>query len=336
MGLINLNFKGKASTLCRHHQNEKSFPLKFGNGVFIVILLGVIGILTIILITLFGIRKNTDKFPILKTGDGCGTTVFEIIWDLGYNIFMNPLLASLISVIIVSLISLIGIAFFLFSQQFVNKTLIWLVSFSAGSLMGGAFFHLIPETVDGGNDFLLISIYILTGFCLFFILERVLRWHHCHDADCETHKHLGHLNLIGDSIHNAIDGLVIISTFTVSPALGIPVTLSIIFHEIPQEIGDFGVLLYSGFKKTSALFYNFLTALTAVGGVLLGYFLLDRIANLNEFLLPFAAGGFIYIAASDLIPEIHQEKSTVRSVISFIIFFLALVFMLGLKFIGVE
>lgn len=247
---------------------------------------------------------------------------------------MTPLLYSLISVIIVSLLSLVGIIFLLFSEEKVNKTLLLLVSFSAGSLMGGAFFHLLPETLEGCSNFLLPSIYILIGFCLFFIMERILRWHHCHKIDCDTHKHLGQLNLIGDSIHNAIDGLVIISTFTISPILGIPVTLSIIFHEIPQEIGDFGVLLYAGFKKTTALLYNFLTALTALAGVILGYFLLDKVGGINQFLLPFAAGGFIYIAASDLVPEIHQEKSIVRSVISFIIFFLALLFMLGLKFIG--
>jgi len=112
------------------------------------------------------------------------------------------------------------------------------------------------------------------------------------------------------------------------------VTLAIAFHEIPQEIGDFGVLLYSGFKKGKALFYNFAAALTVLVGVILGYFLLDKIEGMSQFLLPFAAGGFIYIAASDLIPEIHQEKNVVRSLISFVVFFLALVFMLGLKFLS--
>ncbi len=249
---------------------------------------------------------------------------------------MFPLIYSLISVIIVSLLSLVGIVLFLFSEKIVNKILLLLVSFSAGSLMGGAFFHLIPETLLECNDFLLPSIYILSGFCLFFILERILRWHHCHKVGCETHKYLGQLNLIGDSIHNAIDGLVIISTFTISPMLGIPVTLSIIFHEIPQEIGDFGVLLYSGFKKTKALFYNFITALTAVLGVVTGYFLLERIEGLNQFLLPVAAGGFIYIAASDLIPEIHQEKSLVKSIIAFVVFLTALALMLALKLLAGE
>jgi len=249
---------------------------------------------------------------------------------------MASLLNSLISVIIVSLISFVGIIFIFASEKTVNKILLLLVSFSAGSMMGTAFFHLIPEALSAESDFLFTAIYILAGFCLFFLIERILRWHHCHKVECETHKHLGQLNLIGDGIHNSLDGLVIISAFTVSPALGIPVVLSIIFHEIPQEIGDFGVLLYSGFRKTTALLYNFITALTALLGVIIGYFLLERVDSLTNFLLPFAAGGFIYIAASDLVPEIHQEKSLVKSIISFIIFLVALGVMLGFKYLGWE
>jgi zinc and cadmium transporter len=249
---------------------------------------------------------------------------------------MASLLNSLISVIIVSLISFVGIIFIFASEKTVNKILLLLVSFSAGSMMGTAFFHLIPEALSAESDFLFPAIYILAGFCLFFLIERILRWHHCHKVECETHKHLGQLNLIGDGIHNSLDGLVIISAFTVSPALGIPVVLSIIFHEIPQEIGDFGVLLYSGFRKTTALLYNFITALTALLGVIIGYFLLERVDSLTNFLLPFAAGGFIYIAASDLVPEIHQEKSLVKSIISFIIFLVALGVMLGFKYLGGE
>jgi zinc and cadmium transporter len=247
---------------------------------------------------------------------------------------MTPLLYSLISAFILVGLSLVGIITLAVSDKLLKKILILLVSFSAGSLMGGAFFHLIPEILEGGNDFFLPSIYILIGFCLFFLLERILRWHHCHRMNCDVNQHLGPLNLIGDGIHNVIDGLVIISAFVMGPQLGIPVTLSIAFHLVPKEIGDFGVLLYSGFKKTKALVYNLLVASTVIIGVVLGYFLLDSIAGLNQFLLPFAAGGFIYIAASDLVPEIHQERSLGRSLISFLIFLAALGLMLGLKFIG--
>lgn len=249
---------------------------------------------------------------------------------------MSSLFYALIAAFLISLFSLIGVISLGLSDKILKKILLFLVSFSAGSLMGGVFFHLLPETLLLEANSIKIFIYLLSGFCLFFVMERVLRWRHCHKDGCETHGHLGWLNLLGDGLHNAIDGLVLISAFSVSPALGWPVALSIVFHEIPQELGDFGVLLYSGFKKTTALAYNFLTAFLAVAGVVIGYFLIDRVAGLNLFLLPFAAGGFIYIAASDLIPEIHQEKDTVQSFISFAVFLAALGLMLLLKLTGAE
>ena len=160
-------------------------------------------------------------------------------------------------------------------------------------------------------------------------MERILRWHHCHEPGCEIHKrHLGYLNLIGDGIHNLLDGLIIFSAFYTSPALGLPVLISLALHEIPQEIGDYGVLLYAGFKKSQALFYNFISALSAVVGVIIGYLLINQMSNLNNFILPFAAGGFIYIAASDLIPELHKETNLKKSLIFFIFFIIALVLML--------
>ena len=244
---------------------------------------------------------------------------------------MSALSLSLIAAAIVSILSIIGILSLAINDKLLNKILILLVSFSAGSLMGGAFFHLLPESLGEYNGSLLVFVYVLVGFSIFFILERILRWHHCHDKECETHKHLGSINLIGDGVHNIIDGIIIFSAFSVSPAVGLPVTVSIILHELPQEIGDFGILLYSGFKKSKALIYNFITASVVFIGVLLGYLLLNRVEDLNSFLLPFAAGGFLYIAASDLIPELHKENNTARSILSFVMFFIALALMLLLK-----
>jgi zinc and cadmium transporter len=175
---------------------------------------------------------------------------------------------------------------------------------------------------------------VIIGFCVFFILEKFLRWHHCHDKHCEDKAHLGYMNLIGDSLHNFLDGIIIVSTFMANPVLGVATTISIISHEIPQEMGDFGVLLYSGMKKTQALLYNYLVAAIAILGVIIGYFLINRISGLNTFLLPLAAGGFIYIAASDLIPELQEEINARRSVINFGIFILALVFMYVIKIIA--
>jgi len=249
---------------------------------------------------------------------------------------MESLFYALASAFVISLISLSGAFSLAISEKILSKLLIFLVSFSAGSLMGGAFFHLLPEALAEDNNVIKIFIYLLCGFCLFFILERVLRWRHCHEGVCETHQHLGWLNLVGDGIHNVIDGLVLMSAFAVSPALGFPVAFSIIFHEIPQELGDFGVMIYSGFKRSLAILYNFITGLLALAGVLAGFFIFDRFAGANQFLLAFAAGGFIYIAASDLIPEIHQDKNVWRSLINFFIFLAALGLMLVLKIFGAE
>lgn len=247
---------------------------------------------------------------------------------------MDALIYSLISALIIAIISIIGVITLALSDKLVQKLLLLLVSLSAGTLMGGAMLHLIPEAFEKSGDFVLSGIYILTGFGLFFLLERVLRWHHCHKFDCDVNQHLGHINLIGDGVHNVIDGLVIFSAFSVSPMVGVPVAVAIAMHEIPQEIGDFGVLLYSGWKKSKALIYNFFAALAVIVGVIIGYFLIDQIQGLIQFLLPFAAGGFIYIAASDLVPELHKETSLGKSLLSFFVFLLGLGLMFALLFIG--
>jgi len=242
--------------------------------------------------------------------------------------FLNAIIAALI----VGLLSFSGALSLVIKEKWLHKILIYLVAFSAGSMIGAAFFHLLPEVLNN-SDTLQIFVYALFGFSLFFILERILRWHHCHDGKCETHEHLGWMNLIGDGVHNLIDGMVIFAAFLGGPALGIPVTLSIVLHEVPQELGDFGVLIYSGFSKKRALLYNFLSALVAIIGVVLAYFLYAIDASVLNFLLPFAAGGFIYIAASDLIPEIHKDEKTSRAILSYVLFIAALVFMYYMKIV---
>jgi len=137
--------------------------------------------------------------------------------------------------------------------------------------------------------------------------------------------------VIGGGIHNIIDGMIIYAAFSVDINLGWSVLFSIILHEIPQELGDFGVLIYSGFSKWKALFYNFASAIVAIFGVFLAYFVGSFSPNFQYSLLPIAAGGFIYIAASDLIPELHKDNNTKRSLINFALFVLAIVFMYGAK-----
>lgn len=243
---------------------------------------------------------------------------------------MQALFYSLLAALSVSAISLVGILIIGISKKKLEAVLFYLVSFSAGSLLGGAFFHLLPEALEGTEALDVFKV-VLVGFLLFFILERILRWHHCHKMDCDTHKILGYQNLAGDGVHNFIDGLIIISAFFVDISLGFAVTLSVILHEIPQEIGDFGVLLYSGFSKTKAIIFNLLSALFSIAGVLVGFVLITRIESVVSLLLPFAAGGFMYIAASDLIPELHREKNVKKSLIASILFALAILFMLILK-----
>ena len=166
-------------------------------------------------------------------------------------------------------------------------------------------------------------------------LEKLLHWRHCHKKNCDVHT-FGYMNLFGDAVHNFIDGLVIAATFLTDIRLGIITSFAIALHEIPQEIGDFGVLLYSGFSRKKALFANFLVALTAVFGGIIGYFLSFQIENMTSYLLPFTAGGFIYIAASDLMPEIRKETSLRKSMLSFGVFLVGIAIMFLVKFIGHE
>jgi len=218
-------------------------------------------------------------------------------------------LYSLVSVIIVSLISLVGVLVFSLKEENLKKILLYLVSFSAGGLFGHAFIHMIPEAVGENGFGLQVSLYILSGIITSFIVEKFLQWRHCHIPTSEEHPHsFAYMNLFGDAVHNFIDGLIIGGSYLASIPLGVATTLAVVFHEIPQEIGDFGVLVYGGFNKSRALFFNFSTALTAIFGAIvalsLGFFIQDFI----PFLIPFAAGNFIYIAGSDLIPELRKEE----------------------------
>ena len=221
---------------------------------------------------------------------------------------------ALISVIIVSLISLIGVFTFAVSEDKLKKVLIYLVSFAAGTLLGDAFIHLIPEAFQEIENTVWLSLSILAGILVFFVMEKFLHWRHCHEVACENHPHpFSYVLLVGDVLHNFIDGLIIAASYLVSIPVGIATTLAVIFHEIPQEIGDFGSLLYAGFKKTKALLFNFLTALTAVLGAIIVLTLNINDGSITKFLVPFAAGGFIYIASSDLIPELHKNTEPKKS-----------------------
>lgn len=245
---------------------------------------------------------------------------------------MSTLIWIFISTLLVSIIAFIGILTLAIKEKLLDKLLLFFVALSAGALMGGAFLHLIPEAIEqfSINE---IFVQVLVGFSLFFLIEKILHWQHCHKGKCDVHT-FAYMNLFGDGVHNFIDGLIIAASFVTNVHLGLVTTLAVMLHEIPQEIGDFGVLVYGGFKKITALFLNFICALAAIFGGLLGYFLSSYIELPLMFLLPFAAGGFIYIAASDLLPEIRKEVNLKRSLTSFGIFIVGILIMYALRVLG--
>jgi zinc and cadmium transporter len=230
------------------------------------------------------------------------------------------------STTLVSLISLVGIFTLSIKGNLLHKILFCLIGFSAGALIGGAFLHILPECLEN-NKSTTVFYYLILGIVLFFLMERYLHWRHCHEEGaCKIHA-FTYLNLVGDGFHNFIDGMVIAASFMVSLKLGLVTTLAIVLHEIPQELGDFAVLVYGGFSKKKALLFNFASALMAVVGAVIGYFLTDLVGNFTNFILPFTAGGFIYIATSDLIPELHKENDLKRSTAAFLAFLLGIIFM---------
>ena len=203
-----------------------------------------------------------------------------------------------------------------------------MVSFSAGALFGNAFIHLLPEAIEEAGFGLNVSLYLMFGIIFSFVIEKFIHWRHCHITS-EEHVHpFAMMNLFGDGVHNFIDGLIIGASYLASIPVGIATTIAVILHELPQEIGDFGVLLHGGFSKGKALFFNFITALTAVFGAVIALVISSFVENITTFLVPFAAGTFIYIAGSDLIPELHKEVEVKKSLLQFVAIVLGVLVMM--------
>jgi len=238
---------------------------------------------------------------------------------------------TLASVLIVSLISFVGLLTFSVKADKLKEILIYMVSFSAGALFGDAFIHLLPEAIEESGFGLNISIYVMFGIGFSFIIEKFIHWRHCHLPITKAHVHpFAMMNLVGDGVHNFIDGLIIGASYLASIPVGIATTIAVILHELPQEIGDFGVLLHGGFSKGKALFFNFITALTAILGAVISLVISSYVENITIFLIPFAAGTFIYIAGSDLIPELHKEVKVERSLMQLVAIILGVLIMLSL------
>lgn len=217
-----------------------------------------------------------------------------------------------------SVIALVGSLTLILREETLQKILLPLVAFAAGSLIGGAFLHMIPAGIVsfGGDD--TFYLWILLGFLVFFALEQLLHWHHCRRAETSCKQPLTYLILIGDALHNFIGGLAIAGTFLIDIRLGIMAWLAAAAHEIPQELGDFGVLVHGGWKKSKALLFNVLSALTFLVGGIIAYIASFKV-NV-DFLVPFAAGNFLYIGASDLVPEVNKHGNLTANIIHFMSF----------------
>lgn len=235
------------------------------------------------------------------------------------------------SVTFVSLLSLLGVFTLGIKEKLLRKILIYFVSFSAGALFGDAFIHLIPEVYREGTT-AYTSLYFLSGILISFLIEKVIYWSENHASSIlgSKIKHFVFMILFGDGVHNFIDGLAIGASFLVSVPVGIATSIAIILHEIPHEIGDFAALVHGGMNKKQAIFYNFVSGLTAVLGTLFALTLDQYISGINNYLIPFAAANLIYIAGTNLIPELHKETQLKKSLIQIFTFVLGIVIMYGL------
>lgn len=224
------------------------------------------------------------------------------------------LLAALSSTVFVSLLSLLGVLFLVLQKHTFDRIVTYTLAFSSGVLLGSAFFELLPESyMRIPNETFSIT---LAGIIVFFVLEKALQWHHHIEGDhAEDDAAVAYLSLVGDSIHNFTDGVLIGVSYLISVPVGIVTTIGVIAHEVPHELADFTILIFGGFSPKKAILYNFVSALTAIVGTIVVLVLSAQIGTLVQYLLPFAAGNFIYIALSDLVPELHKKR---RSRTSFV------------------
>jgi zinc and cadmium transporter len=237
---------------------------------------------------------------------------------------MPVFVAIILSTFAISLVSFVGAVTLFFKEKLVEKALMVFVAFSAGALLATSFFDLLPESINlaGAQEISLMTIFLflILGFCLFFVLEQFIGWHHHHSVSHPEMKSFSYLILVSDGIHNFIDGIIVGGAFMVAIPVGITASLAVFFHEIPHELGNFGVLVYGGFGKRKALLYNFASAGFAILGGVVGFLAAEILSAKIMFLLPFAAGSFIYIAASDLIPQVKEEENLKKSLVHFAAF----------------
>ncbi len=242
---------------------------------------------------------------------------------------MNILYAFL-SVVFVSLLSLLGALFFIVKRDLIHKLITFMLAFSSGVLLGSVFFDLIPESLEKIPD--QTFSWVVIGIISFFALEKLLQWHHHIDGDHQSdEKAVAYLSLVGDGIHNFADGVIIGAAYLVSIPLGITTTIAVIAHEIPHELSDFTILIHSGFANSKALWLNFLSALTAIAGTITVLLMTTKFTQFTDLFVPFAAGNFIYIAASDLIPELHKKRDLFISLLQILLLAVGVLTIVGVR-----
>lgn len=249
---------------------------------------------------------------------------------------MISFIYSVIAVIAISLISIVGIYLIISISPSFIKSSINLVGIAVGSLLGDAFIHILPESYQQIDNSTTVSLLIIAGILLFFTLEKIFRWRHCHNPDCDDQvgTHIVAISLAGELFHNFIDGAIIFAGFQVDFKIGLATALAVLIHEIPQEASDFGIFLHQGLSLKKALNLNLLTAISAIIGVVVTFFAGSMVGDLSIYILPITAGGFIYLAASDLIPELHRHQPKINQSLSQILLvIIGVIIMLLLKFL---
>ncbi len=239
---------------------------------------------------------------------------------------MHTLLWIIAALVIDSLLGLAGVFTLWMKPATLERFTKIFLPFSAGVLLGGAFFHLLAESIPLMGAQLMFAITI-AGFLVFFIFEEYLHWHLC--EECEIHPY-SYLMIVGDSIHNIIDGLVIAAAFLINIPLGVVTTLMVLGHELPQELGVYAVIVSGGIERNKAIMFSFLAQCSCIIGGVIGFFIMGQAIVLSSLMLPFAAGGFIYIAAADLVPGVHKIEGQGK-IMSFLWLFSGILFMIAVK-----
>jgi zinc and cadmium transporter len=229
----------------------------------------------------------------------------QLVWIIGFSLMGS-----------VGAILLAG-AYLLFPER-IRQTLIpCLISYATGTLLGAAFLGLLRHALDNAPAASILST-VLAGILVFFLLEKIVIWRHCHDAECERHATAGPLLLIGDVLHNFIDGIAIAAAFIASIPIGVTTALAVFAHEFPQEVGDFAILLESGYSRRRALVYNTLSSLSTLPGAVLGYYFLMELRGFTANIMALSAASFIYIAIADLIPSLHRQFELKHTISQFV------------------